>query len=714
MRVQIDWGLPSQADKQTAPHALPLNPTLKEKRVAMTSWLQNDTVAAGLASHIDYAMTQLSLLEVLPGVPNGDGQPWAPPLVLTVRSYVPTGYGGGLQSTVDIWEILSDQPQQLHQAFQQLSSRNGLGSNPQPATRLRKLESIVFQKVVVSINLLHSGRVVCFAFSDGSIQHRDRVTMTEIHTSPDLDRIVTLNQMGFHYAEESPCLQVAFSPSSCSFVQICENGKIKWNHLKFPAGDIGSTPQDVQYSAVIAGLTVALSTAVASMANFDDILILARQFNSKPRFAIDWIGQIVRLLRVHVDYSEGLSQDALVRNTNLQVCLSIMNHMGFGGEFRPRSFGGKFSLITLHVRNLVILITLANNANSQRKVTPLDEPEVVEVLASSFKWTVDLLTWISDCIFELEDDVKFMTLLNASPGSQTDWKDLFSYLQSKEDVVLHLLLCSSSRGFLISVCRRLLHLDGLGKKAVQYYQQQFAKGAPSLQGSADSYENHTRLFSAYQKMYAHASNSMIDIAQLEKLLSGLGSQITTVYEQSFRIQAQRALQQPQQGTNANRQQQQQQTDARVKALQNQNELMLLLGGTPFAVLQPMLKKFFETDLQAFKATVPDRAKLYFADYSSLGILDDRHSLKERRKNRGRYVDTFSHVEMRPDAPQPKGQQESTASPSQWRRCVRCTSVMEDTTADPKTGLAIVMVNTNQRRCCCGANWSVVPRGNTVV
>lgn len=68
--------------------------------------------------------------------------------------------------------------------------------------------------MVVSINLLHSGRVVCFAFSDGSIQHRDRVTMTEIQASPDLDRIVTLNQMGFHYAEESPCRLIHI----CSFL----------------------------------------------------------------------------------------------------------------------------------------------------------------------------------------------------------------------------------------------------------------------------------------------------------------------------------------------------------------------------------------------------------------------------------------------------------------------------------------------------------------
>jgi hypothetical protein len=85
--------------------------------------------------------------------------------------------------------------------------------------------------------------------------------------------------------------------------------------------------------------------------------------------------EVVRLLKIVVDYSEEPHHDQLVRNQNLQLCLGILNHMGFRGEFRPRAFCSKFAFLALNVRNIVILITIASNTpvHYKDKVTPLDE-----------------------------------------------------------------------------------------------------------------------------------------------------------------------------------------------------------------------------------------------------------------------------------------------------------------------------------------------------
>ncbi len=40
------------------------------------------------------------------------------------------------------------------------------------------------------------------------------------------------------------------------------------------------------------------------------------------------------MLKINVDYSEDAHHDQLVRNAYLQLCLSILNHMGFRGEFK--------------------------------------------------------------------------------------------------------------------------------------------------------------------------------------------------------------------------------------------------------------------------------------------------------------------------------------------------------------------------------------------
>jgi mediator of RNA polymerase II transcription subunit 16 len=93
-------------------------------------------------------------------------------------------------------------------------------------------------------------------------------------------------------------------------------------------------------------------------------------------FTVDWINDIIRMLKISVDYSEDSHHDNLVRNALLQLCLSILNHLGFRGESEPRSFGSKFAMLALNARNIVILITIASNTPVavKEKLSPLDEP----------------------------------------------------------------------------------------------------------------------------------------------------------------------------------------------------------------------------------------------------------------------------------------------------------------------------------------------------
>jgi mediator of RNA polymerase II transcription subunit 16, fungi type len=84
---------------------------------------------------------------------------------------------------------------------------------------------------------------------------------------------------------------------------------------------------------------------------------------------------MVRMMRISVDYSEEAHHDNLVRNNLLQLCLSTLNHLGWNGEFQPRGFRSKMAMFALNLRNIVILITIANNAPGHMKDrTPLDEP----------------------------------------------------------------------------------------------------------------------------------------------------------------------------------------------------------------------------------------------------------------------------------------------------------------------------------------------------
>ena len=93
----------------------------------------------------------------------------------------------------------------------------------------------------------------------------------------------------------------------------------------------------------------------------------------------DWVMELSRILKINVDYSEDTHNETLVRNTTVQLTLSIQNSLGFQGEFKSRSFAGKLAWVILQLRNIVVLVTVASNVKrseggNSEPVSPLDDP----------------------------------------------------------------------------------------------------------------------------------------------------------------------------------------------------------------------------------------------------------------------------------------------------------------------------------------------------
>jgi mediator of RNA polymerase II transcription subunit 16 len=325
-------------------------------------------------------MAELSHLHVLPSIMDNTGKSIVPPTIVAIRTRSPTpGSYQVAQTIIDRWEAVSSPQQNLHQAFEQLGNRENKTTDPTDQTaptKLRKLEPITLNKMVINFQSTQFGKVLVLTMADGTVEYRDRYTFEEMYTTEDFDKVMNLRQVGWAFDGEGPCQQVAFSPTQCSMIQMSEDGKIKWCKLQYPLGDIGNSNQDAHYASSVAGLAVAMSSAIWYQANYDDMLAIVAPYTSKRRFIQDWVGDIIKALKVHVDYSEELHHDSLMRNLPLQGILSIMNSLGFKGEMHPRSFQGKFAMVYLSARNVVILITLASNAPStaRDKFSPLDEP----------------------------------------------------------------------------------------------------------------------------------------------------------------------------------------------------------------------------------------------------------------------------------------------------------------------------------------------------
>jgi mediator of RNA polymerase II transcription subunit 16 len=184
------------------------------------------------------------------------------------------------------------------------------------------------------------------------------------------------------------------------------------------------------------------------------------------------------------------------------------------------------------------------------------------------------------------------------------------------------------------------------------------------------------------------TSSLVKVADFEKLLNVLGADVRQAYQAFLPNMIKNQSQ--------NMAPQGKQIDMAVKAAQVQVELSMLLAAGPPGPFLPVIKKFFNKDLPAFRS-ICDPSKLFFANYDLLGVQEDDSSLG-RNGSRFTYVDLFKRVEMKLGA-------------QQWRRCTRCTSVMEDVFG---TRPGFIFVLGQQRRCACGGLWALLPKGKLIL
>ncbi|KAI5926303.1 RNA polymerase II mediator complex subunit Sin4 [Camillea tinctor] len=693
VQVGISFNMVKPENGQSMPpggHTI--TPTLLKRHVAVTSWFQPSVSN----SHLDVSMTHISHIEMLPQFFKFSAKEWSPMVVLTVRSFVPepnSPYNHEVQSIIDRWELLTDHKQTLHPAFEKLGSRrNNVGTAPPPAARFKKLDSIVVNKVIMGVNVFSFGKVVCFTYNDGTVEYRDRFTMNELYREPNLERIHSILEAGFTQEGEPLCLQMAFSPSNFSLVQMNEDGQVKWHNLKYTLTDMNSI-SDAQLAAVDAAFVITTAAAAAIGANTDDILALARKFVHKEQFVASWITEMVHITRITIDYSDDIPHDHLIRNNNLQQCFSILNHLGWNGEFQPRHLRSKLAMVALSLRNIVIQVSLSSNAQNATKgqSTPLDEPEVVNALVGCIKWSVDFLGWLCDSLFGLLDDPKFMSFLNQSNQSQQlDY--MTTYLHGRREVALHLILCSATRNFISAICRRICLLDNYSTRAINWYTSK--NDLNNFNGQSNSHA--TALYTAYREIKHHTSSALIKADGFDRFLNALAVDIRSAYSQSLMPLAEREREA--QKAAKNQQLSNQNPNApkpdRVKEARQHCELNLLLVKAPPPSFLAVLTKLFQKDLTELRKQT-DVAALYFWNYDLLEI-DDQPRVLAQRRSKGTRVDFFKRVEI------------SKANQSApWRTCTRCSNVMEDlSTTSNKPGLIFLLGQ--QRSCCCGGRLALPP------
>lgn len=345
--------------------------------------------------------------------------------------------------------------------------------------------------------------------------------------------------------------------------------------------------------------------------------------------------------------------------------------------------------------------------------------EVIRILSGSVRWCLDLIAWLVDSLLNPEDSSIFKSLV---AGQSIDLDSFNTRLHDSNSVALHLLLCSTTRGFLTAICRRVSNLDYISRKAMSAAAQSQVTASIQIPQHITSSE----LRAAYTTIATLTSGSVIQIRIFETFLASISASIKDAYTTA--------------GLPSSTTQSQQQPNTKAEIARNIIEQTMLFGGPLPAALVPAIRHIFTSLLPSLRCSI-DPARLFFTNFSLLALDPpmpsltkspsptppdqtlasllgpDQHQKKGGNEKIARTIDIFQRVPIElgqepVEGPvNENGVREKPRNSKRWRRCARCAAVMEDfNTQKP----AVHFLLMQERRCFCGGSWYLMSGKHIVI
>ncbi|KAI9871901.1 MAG: mediator complex subunit [Pleopsidium flavum] len=421
--------------------------------------------------------------------------------------------------------------------------------------------------------------------------------MRLIESDDNFGKVSSMQQIGFGFPSDEPCLHMAISPNSCLAVALASDGTARLKMMQYRSGTPAASADDPSFAATVVAFALQFAYSCTNLSNNDDILAVIQQY---PALTLEHeiLNEIYRVLGVNVDYSGDPQQEKLFRNPMIRGCLSMQASFGFRGAHKHQSVIAKIASTTLNLRLASLTFTFMFNNVSRPSAgsaaeSDFTKPDVFQSLLGIVTWSVDLMNYIIDELYSLAELVK---------GHWDDKDFIAQKIQALNSPALPLVMISASRTFLKYNCRGL---RGLGTTAHRTFQ---------VHAQGDTLQS-------FKSLEDVIDRSPIEVHQFEKILADIEGKIKKTYSHHS-------------GgggiSDADR--------ARV-------EKEMLIGADIPDVLMPVVQHLLTTALDNLRKDI-DPAALYFADHSWLGLSDDRRSDAYKREH---VVDAIRKVPLRKGA-----------------------------------------------------------------
>lgn len=488
---------------------LPAPPTLVIKHIKV----ENFACPADSDTH-DTARVQLSHLEIMGPTP---GPPQIPNVPGVLAVFSNRNADGQSFSVISRW-CLKESPSTLHPSFDQLGVRRGsVSSSTTPELELYRLDDVIIDKCVISISLVTSGTVVALAFTDGSLDLRDRYSFNPLQNHPpNKDLVTNMVQAGFSFPPGAPCVDLALSPNNAVAIRLGLNHDIELMVMQYGAG-----PMADEENMKIACVALAHQHAYSCNNNLnnDDLLLVAQQYRN-PVFNNMFLSEAHRALNLKMDFATESPSERLFRNPLLQRCLSLQNSLDFQGEKVNKRLSGKLAWATLHLRVASVAFALTFN-NPQRQAGPSGaagsggsndfdlRPEALQTLLGLVRWLMDIMSLTISDLFELA---------KATKGRTGDLAFVRQKVIEGNSPALFLALASAPRALLRYNCRSLRGLETTAGKQLAM-----------LQGGQVDEEQRT----TFRSLKVPIESCAVKISQFERIMTDIDGTIRAAYHSMF-------------------------------------------------------------------------------------------------------------------------------------------------------------------------------------
>ncbi|CRG85078.1 Mediator of RNA polymerase II transcription subunit 16 [Talaromyces islandicus] len=614
---------------------------------------RDETGNLGEPAPYQNSLYQITSLDIIAGQPDHAGVSFSGPWILAIYSspIQDTGHDVRQQappsSIIVRWQLEST-TLSLHPVFEELVQKKAIAQN-KTKVEIRRLEDILSDRYIVSVDQIEFGNVLAVTYDDSSISFFNPKTMDSFIGTNDPSTVTSMSQAGFHYPLDVSGLHTCFSPNGCIAVVLDGEWKARLRYMEHSFHTEGGLYDENKYSAGIAALALAFCRGCASEYSTDDIFTVIKR-NIAPDAQNTVVSEVYRALPIHCNFTT--EPDRLMQHHYVPRCLSMQAALGFQNSFTPRSLSSSVAWAILNFRHAsVLFVYFLTYSKACKDQEPYDQ-DVLRMVHGNVKWALDLILYVLDDLFQLAQE--FEPVLD-------DQEAFAQKVKSTSSLSLTLALSSMSRAFLHFICRGLRGLSS-GHTMLP------------LSGDARAY---------YAEFFQMINNCPVPINIYEKFLAEIDNAVRFAYQGAgFEDNERRAP-----------------------------EKELLINCRIPAVLVPAVSTLFKQIIPDTKPQI-DQMAMYLTDFSWLGLSTDRRTEYYRRTRQVDVLRKIpmGRSNLNDDAvaesSASQSNKDSTPISATHRRCIRCCEVSGEPSS-PRTAQYYRLVLRMQliRNCLCGGMWT---------